>query len=217
MTAITYTVKRELEETGVSISASDISASDTDDSFNSNSSPATDLSVFTGGRGIKVAGFDTVGNNGYFELAGSPEPIITKIVVTTPLTTEAQGNSIIITEYYRVYGSTRSFNLSLRTLDRSSNIIKTTQRALGGNSETIRIRNDVYWDMQTALIHIDNIPAIREFIHSVDAGESFTFDPYGSVAVSDSPRSVEMDQDSYQETREEMTNYFRISLRFREI
>lgn len=88
------------------------------------------------------------------------------------------------------------YQLSLRMIsaDPTGNIEKSEQKALGG------LREALFWNKSTGLsITIGSYPeisfeynAVLEFLASVEGGEPFTFDRWGSIGTTDNPQSAVM-------------------------
>lgn len=66
---------------------------------------------------------------------------------------------------------------------RRSAVEKDVQRALGGAMETLRHRNDVMWSLTLEPKQGKDMPFVREFLDSTDAGEPFEVDIYGQYGV----------------------------------
>lgn len=93
-----------------------------------------------------------------------------------------------------------SIDIKLREWLISGDMQKTQHVTLSGDVETVLRRSaDVYtvsliWDN-------DDDDDMREFLYSVAAGETFTLDPFGTVAVPDSPVTLVMMGQGWQITR----------------
>ena len=214
MSGIIYTVARDVEPTGLSLSSASVDVNGTDESYNST---PDDLSIFTNGRWLNVVGFTTAANNGWHNIDAATTSA--KVQVAEDLTTEAAGDSVVLTEYYRGVGESNSMDVIFLAITRSTDFIKNTNRSLDGTPESILHRSDIFWDVNTDLILIDLLPEYREWIGSVGASEIFTFDPYGTISSPDSPMLVELDSQKFIESRSEegQPDSFTISLRVREI
>ena len=211
MSAITYTAKRNIETNGFSASGTDISASTTDDSFNSAS---IDLSGGLDDEWILVAGFTETANNGWFQNNGVPTS--TKIIQDTGnLTTEAVWDAITITGYKRGSGIAYSFDIKTSSRNRSVKSRKAVSESLSGVRETLFNNRIETWSIATPPLAPADMPQIREFIESTMGGETFTFDPYGTVAVPDDPKSCELDSSTYTESEVDFTGYVRVSFNVR--
>lgn len=211
MSAVTYTAKRNIELSGFSASGSDIGADTTDDSFNTGTvSPATNLSGVLNDEWIKVEGFTVSANNGWFQANGNSTAA--KIIQDTAnLTTEAAGSpvteTITITGYKRGLGQSYSIDLATTVRNRSVTSRKNFSESLNGTREVLFHNSIEQWSVTLAPLPIASMPQIREFIESVLGGESFTFDPYGTVAVPDDPFTAELVSNSYTENEIQFTGY----------
>ncbi len=114
-------------------------------------------------------------------------------------------------------GNNYALDFSAGKLDRKSKTARKTHTSRGGQSETLRYRQTITWDITTTRISGANMPLLREFLDSVDGGEVFTFDPYGTAAAPDNPVNCKLDSNGYSETRHGGTDSFRVSFRVREI
>lgn len=77
----------------------------------------------------------------------------------------------------------------------------TIQRTLDGQEEAIRFHAVELYNVSLALHTAAQIAAIKEFLDSVEAKETFTFDPYGSANVPVSPLTATIDSGGYQLVR----------------
>jgi hypothetical protein len=210
MSVITYIALRDLEPTIV-VTQDDISVSAVDDSFNA---PAG-LLGFLDNEWILVSGFSDPINNGWFQLNGNSTAAKILQDSTTPLVTEAAGNDITIQGYKRGLNETYSMEAGLSVADRSVKVVKNSKQPLGGGSpETLLHRREVFLDVRTTSLEEVVMGQWREFLASVEGGEPFTFDRYGSLVSPVEPKTVELVSDSYAEAREFMFRY-RISFRVR--
>jgi hypothetical protein len=58
-----------------------------------------------------------------------------------------------------------------------------TQRSLSDRTETLYFYGKRTWSLIALVLNSTERAALEEFLHSVEAGESFTFSPYGSAAA----------------------------------
>jgi hypothetical protein len=58
-----------------------------------------------------------------------------------------------------------------------------TQRSLSDKTETLYFYGKTTWSAIALVLNSTERAALAEFLHSVEAGESFTFSPYGSAAA----------------------------------
>ena len=184
MSLIKYIALREIPKTGVAASGTDISASTTDDSFNSTS---TDLSGFSAGDWIEVSGGT---NAAWYQLA--VDSTANKIVVPENINTEAAGALITITGYVRGKYVEYSLEWGAPKLDQKEEEKVHDSVAEDGSYERSFIRMDSGWMVDSAFIKPDAQAQYNEFRHSVNRGETFTFDAYGTVATPDNPQTVKL-------------------------
>ncbi len=95
-------------------------------------------------------------------------------------------------------------NLTLMRLDPSRKVTRREQLALGGAQETVYFRGERVWRCDTWPIARGTtaFDQMREFLDSVEGGEGFSFDPYGSVGDSpDALRTVKLTSKGYAEPR----------------
>jgi hypothetical protein len=123
-------------------------------------------------------------------------------------------------------GQSLDFQLRLRGLTAGRDVIRKESVALSGDQETIRFRGNKRWEAVTAhvLRGTTEFIQMREFLDSVEGGETFELDPYGTVG--DSPadlRDVKLTSKGYTETRTVQrgagggTDYFSWSFAMREL
>ncbi len=108
-----------------------------------------------------------------------------------------------------------TINFDAQALNKSHKTIKTRTQSLGGNTETIRVRRDTFWNIKTDLLAESELDDWREFLASTDAGETFTFDAYGTAASPDDPISVEREDEDDAEERVGETMYYTVSFKVR--
>jgi len=188
MAAITYTAKRAIVPLSPPwlITATDISAATADDSFNSS---ATVLTGLVSGNFIDVSGFSNAANNGWHQLAANSAT--NKITVLENLVAEAAGSTIVMTGYE--HGSEQIYSLEKgAAVDFERRPVSNSQTSLGGTSETLLDRTDIIWTIQTVLLTQSELKYWTEFLASVESGEAFTLDPYGTIALPDNPVQVEL-------------------------
>jgi len=116
-----------------------------------------------------------------------------------------------------VAGNNYALDFSAGKLNRKSKTTQKTHTARGGQSEALRYRQTITWDITTTRVTGPNIPLLREFLDSVDGGEAFTFDPYGTNATPDNPVSCKLESSGYSENRHGTTDSFRISFRVKQL
>lgn len=210
MSAITYFALREIEQT-ILVSASDISVSAVDDSFNA---PAG-LLGFLNNEWIKVSGFTNDENNGWFQLSANSTATKISQDTSTSLVTEAAGSPITIQGYKRGLNQQYHLETGLQQADRNVRVARNVRQPMGGGTpEVLLHRREVFIDVRTTSLEEAVMPQWREFLASVEGGEAFVFDRYGSIAAPVEPKSVVLASDNYSEAREFMFRY-RLSFRVR--
>lgn len=213
MSVITYTALREFEATGYSKAGTDISAAAGDDSFNSVS---TSLLGLADNEWALLAGFANAANNGWFQANGAS--ILHKITqdTTTSLVTEAAGPAVTIVGYKRGLNQSYSIESNLETATRGVKLNRFSKKPIGGGApEVIFHSRETTIDVTTAIISETSIGQWREFIASVESGETFVFDRYGTVASPVEPKTATLVSDSYTEDREGSSFVYRISFQVR--
>lgn len=116
-----------------------------------------------------------------------------------------------------VIGVEYSIEFDAARIDRSASTERKEHRALGGVTEVLRYRHDTFWQLTASMVLHTNLILWREFYHSVDGGEPFTLDAYGSLAAPDNPISVMLDGNSYVEDRVNESMFYNITFRAREL
>ena len=212
MSVITYAAKRKIEKTAYLKTGTDISAAAADDSFNSIS---TNLSGLLDNEWANVSGFANAANNGWFQANGNSAANKITQDTTTSLVTESAGPSIVVQGYKRGYGQAYQIEFTPRRLQASGKRIKKQSRAIGGAEETLLHRLEDFWDVGTGRLIEAAMPQWREFLASVASGETFTFDPYGTIAAPNAPVSCELDSDDYAESRLGATQRYTVAFRIR--
>lgn len=213
MSVITYSAKREIEPTGYSKTGTDLSVAAADDSFNSVS---TSLLGLANDEWIKAAGFANAVNNGWFQANAASTAVKITQDTTTALVTEAAGPQVSIVGYKRGAGQQYSIEFTPRKLERRARVKREQHVALGGSSETIRHRRDVYWDIVTGRVLEAQLAQWREFLASVEAEETFTIDLYGTIAVPGTQIfEAVLDSDDYSEDRLGAIQRYTIGFRLR--
>lgn len=112
-----------------------------------------------------------------------------------------------------------SIEFDASVIDRSNKVIRNSVMSLGGNTESLRVRKDVIYDVEPNYITEANIAQWREFMDSVDNFETFVFDPTGTVASPSNPISVEVESGftQYSEQRLSTLVHYRIHFTVRAI
>jgi len=212
MPVITYTAKRKIVPLSPTWSktGSDISAATADDSYNSTS---TDLSGLSTGNYVKVSGFSNSANNGWHKVAATSTG--NKITVSENLVDEAGGGIITIQGYE--HGPGESYTLEKGAeIDYERRPVRDVQTALSGSSETMLRRTDRVWTINTVLLAQSELKYWLEFLASVEGGETFTLDPYGTQYTPDDPVSVILHGGGYRPRRAGPMHY-RLQFQAREV
>lgn len=90
------------------------------------------------------------------------------------------------------------------------------EKSQSGKQETTLNRIEYEYDCQTDLVASAGLAKWREFAASVIAGETFSFDAFGTQSSPDDVLSVRMVKKSFKETRSG-TSLFRFSFRLRKV
>ena len=212
MSVFTYTALREIEPTGYSKAASDISVAAADDSFNQ---VAAGLLGLLDNEWFLVAGYANAVNNGWFQANGNSTT--TKITqdTTTSLVTEAAGPAVTIVGYKR--GLNQSYSLEIgATGDRNAKVTRNVQQPMGGGApEVLLHRRETLIQITTGYISEAQIAQWREFLASVEGGETFTLDLLGTVAAPDDPVSAMLASEEYTEMRVGDSSSYQLSFSVR--
>lgn len=214
MSVVIYTAKREIEKLAYLKTGTDISAAAVDDSFNS---VTTDLSGLLDDEWVEVIGLVDPANIGWFQANGAS--ITTKITQDTSvdLVTEAAGPLVTIQGHVRGLDQQYSIEFTPRRLHRRVKVERNRSISIGGSAETILRRRDVFWDVNSGRLLEADLPQWREFLASIEGGESLTFDPYGTIALPDNPLVCELEQTDYGENRIGVTRRYIIPFSLRVI
>jgi len=211
MSVFTYTALREFEPTGFNKTGVDISAAAGDDSFNATS---TNLSGVLDNQWVLVAGFANAANNGWFQANGNSTSAKITQDTTASLVTEAAGPSVNIAAYYRGLGQSYNLEIGLERVDRSVKVRRNEQHPLGGGApEVLTYSRGQLVGVRTDYITEAQIKQWREFLASVEGGETFTFDRYGTLAAPVDPRTAELADPDYSEDRLRGQMRYQLSLK----
>ena len=113
-------------------------------------------------------------------------------------------------------GSDGKIELSLQQYDRKPKVEVKESRSLDGTTETVLHRIDYETIVKTVPTADASLQAkFREFMASVAAGESFTFDALGTEASPVNAINVSMIPNTYAESRESVL-YFSYAFKIRE-
>ncbi len=211
MATFTYVAKRNILGLGWGVSGTDLSVDAASQEFRSTS---TDLAGLEAGHSVLISGFSNAENNGWHEVAASGEDAI--VVLTATLVDEIAGEPVQILGYAHGAGQAYSIEIAVARLDPDRQIIKHIKRAQSGDAETLRVRADRLWSLTTDWISPSDQPLWTEFLTSVEAGEIFEFDPYGTIDDPDRPRIVESLDDAITPQRVGRTGKITYTLNLRE-
>lgn len=75
-----------------------------------------------------------------------------------------------------------SLEIGIQASPRTREIVKTEQRSRGGATEVLYHRADVTRQITLRPLRGSELAAVHEFLDSVEGGESFEFDMYGTIA-----------------------------------
>lgn len=100
------------------------------------------------------------------------------------------------------------------------NVDRERQQSLNGNRETITFYRCEIWDVSLANMSGTLAAQVKEFLDSVEDGEGFTFDPYGSANTPNNPLPAEIESTGYNSDRTPKgqggaNDYFRRSFQLR--
>lgn len=123
------------------------------------------------------------------------------------LVTEAAGPTVTITGYKRGLGQSYNLEFYSERVDRSVQVKRSLQQPLGGGApEVLTFRRETYVDLVVlgplgALLTETQMLQWREFLASVEGGETFTFDRYGTIAAPVEAKTAMLASDDYTEER----------------
>lgn len=95
-----------------------------------------------------------------------------------------------------------SMNLPVVSMPTSRQVDNERQQSINGNRETIRFYACEMWDVSLAVLYGTAASQVKEFLDSVEDGEPFTFDPYGTANTPHTPLSGEIESKGYTRGRE---------------
>jgi len=190
MSAYSYTANRNFIPTDLSITAIDISILASDDSFNS---AGGDFAGLISGYWVLVSG--SAVDDGWHQLL--VDSTSGKITTTSTLTDETAGSSITIIGYKHGLNEVYDLEIYSQILNPIYKSKTKKSESLSGVVETLLLNEIEYWDITTGEITEAELPYWLEFFSSVKAGEVFSFDPYGTIALPDNVKTciIEGDQD----------------------
>ncbi len=106
--------------------------------------------------------------------------------------------------------------LSVTSAQLSESVQSSNPISIGGNQETIFGRRDTFFALRIIRLTASLLPALRNFLHSVEKGETFTLDRYGSAAAPDDPIDV-IATPGFTEARQGVDDYYTVSINVRQV
>lgn len=117
---------------------------------------------------------------------------------------------------FRLVGTQYSLDVVLADESQSTDMDVSVFKSLSGNQETIeRSRAITHAVTLGSILHTEK-PTLFNFLESVQAGETFSLDIYGSVASPDDPVNVIADA-GYQFARINHSNLYNVAMNVREV
>lgn len=176
------------------------SAADTGREF---SSAGTNISGLLAGEWVLTSGFANAANNGWFQASFSSVAAQLWQDTNPNLVVEAAGQSVVMTGYKRGYGQQYTIDFALEEATFSTRNPKKKHQPIGGGiPETVYWRTEKVITCTTGVIDETDLLQWREFLASVQSGETFTFDRYGTSAAPIEPKQAILDSDDWTEARE---------------
>lgn len=122
-------------------------------------------------------------------------------VTYTALRELAPGHSVS-TEY------TIEFDVVKR--NRVPKIDSSRQRSIGGKTKSVHSRTEIVYELTVSALaeNSDKFNHFREFLGSVDRGESYILDPTGTVASPGTTYTCTLEGSGWGENRLELTDFF---------
>lgn len=213
MTTLTYTATRNIAPATNFVSfldAVDISFDSADNSINS---VTTDLSGLLAGDWVEVGGSGD--NDGWHQLdQGSTG---TKIIanVNTTIVDGIAGEPINITGYLHGLGEIYTLETASHVLDQSYSTQQRNSISLSGVKETLLHHETEFWNILTDFLTEAEMSYWREMVSSVRAGETFSVDIYGTIAVPEPAISVTLEGDPTTRRVNSATRQYQYSMKVR--
>ncbi len=107
-----------------------------------------------------------------------------------------------------------SLEFSASVIDRSNRVERHTIQSMGGNTESLRVRKDVIYQVEPNYITEANLDDWREFLDSTDNCEAFVFDPTGTVAVPGTTIAVEVAPEFTEYSEQRLPSLVHYRIRF---
>jgi len=93
------------------------------------------------------------------------------------------------------------FDFDISSADRKTKPKRKDHISLDGSQESVRERTDILYRIKTLPVIEANFDDFRQFLDSVDGGEAFVFDVYGTIASPVDPQPCKMQSKGYTEKR----------------
>ncbi len=113
-------------------------------------------------------------------------------------------------------GENYSLELSASAINQGDEITSNKIMSIAGNQETIFQRRDEIHDININQLSLSDLPRIRSFMRSVEAGEVFTYDAYGSLSAPVNSINV-VAEPGIKEQRQGTENNFVVPLKMRAV
>lgn len=98
-------------------------------------------------------------------------------------------------------GTSVTYNFDCQDINRKTKVYRSDKASQSGKREYLKTRTDVIYQITTLPVLEADFLNFRQFLDSVDGGESFTFDPYGTSGSPISPMVMSLESDGYDESR----------------
>ena len=99
------------------------------------------------------------------------------------------------------HSSGTSYSLNVRVVEGGLTISRKVgsevQRTLSDKTETLYYFGKTAWSVSVMPIGSSELAALQEFLHSVEAQETFTFSPYGTAAALGTSYTARLVQSNY--------------------
>lgn len=103
---------------------------------------------------------------------------------------------------------------SLMAINEMARIKRHSLTSIGGVRKTVHWHTENRWDITTDELSNDDVQLWREFYASVESGEAFTFDPYGTPDVPGNPFSAVLIGNTFAPKRKGKESVFTLNLSF---
>jgi len=113
-------------------------------------------------------------------------------------------------------GENYSLEFSARAINQGDEVTSNKIMSISGNQETIFQRRDEIHDININQLSLSDLPRIRSFMRSVEAGETFIYDAYGSLSAPVNSINV-VAEPGIKEQRQGTENNFIVPLKMRAV